>query len=184
MSKTKVSRQVPENVAKRKFGVRGVHWDYEGECAPVESGATQQEAGEAPQPPLMRAKLCVANVIPNDDGSESVSFHAVSRDDAYPDDGSDENNTYAKFSPVADLDMLINNPALAGKLKIGQEYYVDFTLAKDVTLEVSDEQPESAPAEGAEASGTGTSDEGAAEAGEATEDTVQGSDEPKPEAAD
>ena len=80
----------------------------------------------------MRAKLQVSTVQSNksDSGqilSENVIFNAVARNDAYPDDGSDEDNTYAKWSPSASLNILIANPALFGKFEPGQKFYVDFT---------------------------------------------------------
>ena len=82
----------------------------------------------------MRAKLRVSYVKENEwDGkkqSEVLSFHAVCANKAYPEDGSDENNTYAKFSPSANLDLVVANPALFGKFKVGEEYYVDFTKAE------------------------------------------------------
>ena len=100
----------------------------------------------------MRAKLVVTNVKENfwpepgskattvKDGvtyeidaipqkqSEQVSFRAVCKDD-YSSDPLDENNTYAQYSPSADLNITIANPALFGKLKVDQQFYVDFTPA-------------------------------------------------------
>ena len=60
--------------------------------------------------------------------SETLKMHAVAAS-KYPEDGSDEDNTFAKFSPGADLSINIANPALWGKFKVGQKYYVDFTSA-------------------------------------------------------
>lgn len=81
----------------------------------------------------MRAKLRVTSVKENIyDGvknNEQLSFCAVSKPDGYPDDGSDENNTYAKFSPSASLEITVANPALFGQFQQGEEYYVDFTPA-------------------------------------------------------
>ena len=45
-------------------------------------------------------------------------------------DGSDENNTYAKWTPTAELTMTVNNPALLGKIRPGEEYYLDFVRAE------------------------------------------------------
>lgn len=53
-------------------------------------------------------------------------MHAVCAS-KYPEDGSDEDNTYAKFTPGADLSMNIANPALFGSFKVGDTFYVDFT---------------------------------------------------------
>lgn len=58
---------------------------------------------------------------------EQLMFCAVSRNDAYPEDGSDENNTYAKYSPSANFTLDCRNPALWGKFKTGDQFYVDFT---------------------------------------------------------
>ena len=83
----------------------------------------------------MRAKLVVVSVEPAEfDGkkhNETVSFRGVSASQ-YPEDGSDENNSFSLWSPSVGLNIVITNPNLWGKLKVGQEYYSDFTLAKDV----------------------------------------------------
>jgi hypothetical protein len=76
--------------------------------------------------PLMRAKLRVSNVAKAGADTEVINFHAVTASQ-YPEDGSDENNTYAKYSPSASLEIFIANPALAGKFAVGDEFYVDFT---------------------------------------------------------
>lgn len=59
---------------------------------------------------------------------ETLTMHAVSAS-KYQEDGSDEDNTYAKFSPGANLSINVANPALFGQFKVGQKYYVDFTSA-------------------------------------------------------
>ena len=75
---------------------------------------------------MMRAKLKVSDVR-KEEAYEELSFSAVSRDEGYPEDGSDENNTFAKWTPSAELSMTVNNPNLFGKFEVGQEFYVDFT---------------------------------------------------------
>ena len=77
----------------------------------------------------MRAKLKVARVEGVGNGVEELFFTAVSKSDGYPDDGSDEDNTFAKWTPFAELKMSISNPALIGTFKEGQTFYVDFTPA-------------------------------------------------------
>jgi len=81
----------------------------------------------------MRAKLRVSYIKEHEyDGKkqgEKLSFHAVCAS-KYPEDGSDENNTYAKFSPSANFEIHVANPALFDKFKVGEEYYVDFTKAE------------------------------------------------------
>jgi hypothetical protein len=76
----------------------------------------------------MRAKMRIA-FVQKQVGSELLQFAAVARSDRYPADGSDENNTYAKFSPSGSLTLTVANPTLFDKFKPGEEYYVDFTKA-------------------------------------------------------
>lgn len=82
----------------------------------------------------MRAKLQVGFVTEQFYGpdksksGETLKMHAVAAS-KYPEDGSDEDNTYAKFSPGADLQINICNPVLFGQFKVGEKYYVDFTEA-------------------------------------------------------
>lgn len=77
----------------------------------------------------MRAKLRVGSVIPQGSTAELLTFHGVAKSDGYPSDGSDENNTFAKFSPSAKFDILVANPALLGQFEPGDTFYVDFTPA-------------------------------------------------------
>ncbi len=82
----------------------------------------------------MRAKLRVGFVQEHLNGpdkaktAETLTMHAVAAS-KYPADGSDEDNSYAKWSPSANLSINIANPALFGKFEVGQTYYVDFTPA-------------------------------------------------------
>ena len=78
--------------------------------------------------PTMRAKFVVADVE-KFETHERLTFHAVGRDGAYPDDGSDEDNSFAKWTPSADLTMSITNPALFGQFEAGMKVYADFTKA-------------------------------------------------------
>ena len=78
---------------------------------------------------VMRAKLQISRVETPYEGAEKLTFHAVCKDGGYPSDGSDEDNSYARWSPQADLTIVINNPALHGKFKVGEKFYVDFTSA-------------------------------------------------------
>ena len=76
----------------------------------------------------MRAKLKVTNVVSHPT-ADRITFCAVYKENGYPPDGSDEDNTFAKWTPSADLQMTINNPELLGKFTVGQKFYVDFTPA-------------------------------------------------------
>jgi hypothetical protein len=80
----------------------------------------------------MRAKLRVGSVsvVGQHEGKttqERVTFHGVAKSSSYPEDGSDEDNTYARFSPSALFDIQIANPALIGKFAVGDTFYVDFS---------------------------------------------------------
>jgi hypothetical protein len=75
----------------------------------------------------MRAKFAISR-IEQFVGGEKLYFNAVSAK-SYPADGSDEDNTYAKYSPSAECSIHIVNPALLGQFKPGEKYYVDFTPA-------------------------------------------------------
>ena len=83
---------------------------------------------------VMRAKM-VASVTQtkNEAGDvvqESMSFTCVAKSDGpYPADGLDENNTFAKWSPQGGASVTCLNPALFGKIKSGDKFYVDFTPA-------------------------------------------------------
>lgn len=76
----------------------------------------------------MRAKMRVSNIEKLGEG-ETLHFSAVCKNDGYPADGSDENNSFARWTPTAELKMHVNNPALVGQFQIGQTFYVDFTEA-------------------------------------------------------
>jgi hypothetical protein len=80
----------------------------------------------------MRAKMRLANIQTYNDADgnpiqENLRFSAVCKSGAYPADGSDEDNTFSKFTPNAELTMTVQNPALIGTMQAGEKYYVDFT---------------------------------------------------------
>lgn len=78
----------------------------------------------------MRAKFRVASVEPFTSGTgENIVFQAVAKSTAYPEDGSDEDNTFAKYTPNADLRITVMNPALIGQFQVDQTWYADFTRA-------------------------------------------------------
>ncbi len=79
---------------------------------------------------FMRAKMRVSEVK-RSEGSDVVKMHAVAKSGSYPADGSDEDNSYAKFSPSGELELSIANPALLGKIQPGTKFYLDFTIAED-----------------------------------------------------
>lgn len=78
---------------------------------------------------MMRAKMKVVSVTKHEGGSETVEFTCVSKSTAYPADGSDEDNSFALWSPSGSAKIQITNPALHGKLVPGKKFYIDFTEA-------------------------------------------------------
>lgn len=76
----------------------------------------------------MRAKMWV-NRIELLGSVEILHMAAVAKGGTYPADGSDEDNTFAKFSPQGTLSLTVANPALHGKFAVGEKYYLDFTPA-------------------------------------------------------
>ena len=78
---------------------------------------------------MMRAKMKVTGIDTQYEGQENLTFHAVCPNEAYPNDGTDENNSYARWTPCAVLNITIQNPDLFGKFSLDDEYYLDFTKA-------------------------------------------------------
>lgn len=78
--------------------------------------------------PKMRAKMIVSSVTQTTNG-EVLKFNAVCKSSSYGSDGLDDDNTFAKFSPSASLEIHVANPALFGQFKPGEKFYVDFTAA-------------------------------------------------------
>lgn len=75
---------------------------------------------------MMRAKVKVYSVN-NTANCDTIYFSAVCKSGPYGEDGLDEDNTYAKYTPSADFKITITNPALLNKFNIGDTFYVDFT---------------------------------------------------------
>lgn len=80
----------------------------------------------------MRAKVRVGSVLPYRDESEKtvseqVRFYGVAKSNGYPADGTDEDNTFARWSPSVEMAFTIANPDLFGKFTPGDTFYVDFT---------------------------------------------------------
>jgi hypothetical protein len=64
---------------------------------------------------------------------EEIQLRAVSGDKVskgYPPDGTDEDNTYARYTPSADFRLSVTNPVLFGMFKPEQRFYVDITPAE------------------------------------------------------
>lgn len=77
----------------------------------------------------MRAKM-VVNSVTRLSGCEQLVMTPVSKTGGYPEDGLDEDNTFAKFSPSGELKLTITNPNLMGRFNPGEKYYLDFMKAE------------------------------------------------------
>lgn len=74
----------------------------------------------------MRAKMRVLSVS-GTETYESISMMAVCGKEPFGPQGESEDNTFARYTPSASLSMSITNPALIGKIKADDVFYVDFT---------------------------------------------------------
>lgn len=79
--------------------------------------------------PKMRAKFRVNGIQKLSETHETITMGPVAKSGGYPADGSDEDNTFAKFSPSGSLSLTIANPALYGTFAAGETFYLDFTPA-------------------------------------------------------
>jgi hypothetical protein len=81
----------------------------------------------------MRAKVRLTGIKPypeeGDTTQETLTFNFPAKDGAYPADGSDEDQQFARFSPSGSLELTVANPNLIGKFAIGDTFYLDFTPA-------------------------------------------------------
>ncbi|NVM77483.1 hypothetical protein FHW83_003301 [Duganella sp. SG902] len=77
----------------------------------------------------MRAKMQLSSVE-NFITSERLSLRAVCESGGNPVDWSDEDDNFTRWTPSAELTVTVNNPALLGKFKAGDQFYVDFTPAE------------------------------------------------------
>lgn len=80
----------------------------------------------------MRAKMRVALVKKYDPEVTTTQIDLILcavGANQYPEDGADENNTFARWTPAAELKMSITNPALLDSFTVGDEFYMDFTKA-------------------------------------------------------
>ena len=85
---------------------------------------------------FMRAKMAVESVLSSGywDGKTYVKVDKLTLKAVCPDrfgaKGESEDNTFARYTPQGDLTLTVNNPDLVDKIKPGQKFYLDFTLAE------------------------------------------------------
>jgi hypothetical protein len=79
---------------------------------------------------VMRAKMKVQSVETSEYPGEKIKMSPVCGDQPFGPNGESEDNTFARYTPSGSLELFVNNPDLAGKIKPGQKFYVDFTLVE------------------------------------------------------
>lgn len=77
----------------------------------------------------MKAKLKVVEVL-RKEGYETLKMSPVCKS-SYAASGTDEDNTYAMFTPSGSLELNVTNPDLLGKFNPGDVYYVNFTKVEN-----------------------------------------------------
>lgn len=80
---------------------------------------------------VLRAKLVVSSIQKSESGQEDWVLNAVGPNEADPENEADENNTFAKFTPSAEFKISVMDPALWGKFKDGDAFYIDFKPAAE-----------------------------------------------------
>jgi len=78
---------------------------------------------------ILRAKMQVTAVLRSPWGNsrdENVQLSAV-----YSNDPNSENYEWSKATPSGTLQLLISNPGAQGKLKMGQQFYVDLVPVEE-----------------------------------------------------
>jgi hypothetical protein len=88
----------------------------------------------------MRAKLCVTEAQSFGQNQQKLKLVAVPRVEGYSGEGLDEDNTFARFTPSAELVISIQNPALLGKFALGDKFYVDFTKVETPVEQVKKQE--------------------------------------------
>lgn len=72
----------------------------------------------------VRAKMVCTGITPNINDQKTVDFQAVTT-------GSEENKSFSRWTPCANLSMCISNETTAGDaFEVGKEYFLDFTPAE------------------------------------------------------
>lgn len=84
---------------------------------------------------MMRAKMQIGTVkrvvgASGDVTGEEITAYPVCGNAPFGPNGESEDNTFARFTPSGSLTLTVNNPDLLGKIKPGQKFYVDFTIAE------------------------------------------------------
>ena len=83
--------------------------------------------------------MYVGNITQPYAGADALTLYAFTT-------GSPEDNSYAAATPCATLNITIENPALVGKFKPGDTFYVDFTPVIPAAVPTGEQSPAEAAA--------------------------------------
>ncbi len=78
----------------------------------------------------MRAKVKITDIEKQGE-NERLTFNFPAKDGAYPADGSDEDQQFARYSPDGSLSLTVANPNLLDKFAVGDTFYLDFVPIAD-----------------------------------------------------
>ena len=71
----------------------------------------------------------IVSTIKASDSQETLEMSPVCPNKFGP-NGEHEDNDFHRYSPSGSLQLTVTNPTLIGKIKPGEKYYLDFTLAE------------------------------------------------------
>ena len=92
---------------------------------------------------MMRAKFKVMSVEVINATSQKVTMMAVT-EAPFDEEGKSDDNSFARWTPTGTITMMISNPDLMGKIKVGQKFYTDFNEAPEAAP-AAEAAPEAAP---------------------------------------
>ena len=79
---------------------------------------------------VLRAKIRVNWVAKEHDKDGNQVSERVTAGAVYSDDPASENKQWSQWTPSFTLDMTITNPGAFGRVKSGDEFYLDFIAAE------------------------------------------------------
>ena len=79
--------------------------------------------------PVLRAKFVVNSVKHSINNEGEVSQEEIEAHAVYANGG--ENGVWSKYTPSGQLKMNISNPGAFDRLRVGTEFYLDFTPAPE-----------------------------------------------------
>lgn len=80
---------------------------------------------------IIRCKLKITDILCGKNENGVVTTEIIKLKAVY---AADENKKWSKWTPQADMTIHISNPEEHGKLRIGNEFYVDIIPAESLTI--------------------------------------------------